>query len=71
MTKHTYERRSACLMSIEEAAIRLGVERSTAYRAIKNGTFPVKVIVLGGRYKVPRLALDRLLNGEELYDTNS
>ena len=37
------------LLSIDETAILLGENRATCYRAIKTGTFPLPVIVLGGR----------------------
>lgn len=51
------------LLSIDETAILLGENRATCYRAIKTGTFPLPVIVLGGRLKVPRRAVERLLDG--------
>lgn len=46
------------------AAIMLGVMRSTAYKAIAEGTFPVPVIRVGGRWRVSREALRRLLDRE-------
>lgn len=52
------------LLSVDEAAILLGITRSTAYRAINNGTFPVQVIKLGGRLRISRAALDRVLDGD-------
>ena len=61
---------SKTLLSIDEAAILLGITRSTAYRAIHNGTFPVPVIKLGGRLRISRAALDRVLSGDELTDNN-
>ncbi len=52
------------LLSVDEAAIMLGVTRSTAYKAIAEGTFPVPIIRVGGRWRVSREALRRLLDGE-------
>ena len=53
------------LLSISEASIFLGITRSTAYRSIKNVTFPLSVIRLGDRLRTSRVALILLLNGEE------
>lgn len=52
------------LLSVDEAAILLGITRSTAYRAIATDTFPVPIIRVGGRWRVSREALCRLLDGE-------
>jgi excisionase family DNA binding protein len=52
------------LLSVEGAAILLGIDRSTAYRSITDGTFPVKVLTIGRRKKVSRAALMRVLNGK-------
>lgn len=52
------------LLSVDEAAILLGITRSTAYRAIATGTFPVSIIRVGGRWRVSREALRRLLDGK-------
>ncbi len=57
------------LISIEEAALWLDISKATAYRAIKNGTFPLPVIQIGGRQKVSLAALERLMNGETLSET--
>lgn len=48
--------------SVAEAAERLGVSRSTAYELIARDDFPVPVIRIGRQIRVPRQALDRLLN---------
>ena len=53
------------LLSVDEAAILLGITRSTAYRAIAMDTFPVPIIRVGGRWRISREALRRLLDGEE------
>lgn len=59
------------LISIEEASLRLNISKATAYRAIKDKTFPLEVIQLGGRQKVSLAALERLLVGEILTDTTT
>jgi excisionase family DNA binding protein len=53
------------LISVGEAAILLGITRSTAYRAIATNSFPVPIIQVGGRRRVSREALRRLIDGEE------
>jgi excisionase family DNA binding protein len=53
------------LLSVDEAAIMLGITRSTAYRAIKNGSFPVQVFKVGGHLCIARVSIERLLNGED------
>lgn len=53
------------LISIDEAAILIGISRSTAYRAIATDSFPVPIIRVGGRWRVSREALRRLIDGEE------
>lgn len=52
------------LLTVDEAAILLGITRSTAYRAIHANSFPVPVIRLGGRLRISRAALMRLLYDE-------
>jgi excisionase family DNA binding protein len=56
----TDERR---VMSAEEAFEHLGVDRTTGYRAIKEGRFPVPVIRVGRIIRVPIEPLMRLLHG--------
>ena len=46
----------ACLTA-EEAFAELGVDRTTGYRAIREGTFPVPVIRVGRLIHVPTAAL--------------
>lgn len=50
-------------LSIEDAARILGMDKSTAHRAIKAGTFPVPVHQIGGRQRVSRIQLERFLDG--------
>jgi excisionase family DNA binding protein len=49
------------VVSVEEAADLLGIGRNSAYHAIKEGRFPVRVIQLGARYLIPRAELEELL----------
>lgn len=53
------------LLSVEEAAVLLGVDRATCYRAIRRQTFPLPVVRLGGRIRIPRRAVERLLDGAD------
>ncbi|MGA3148083.1 MAG: helix-turn-helix domain-containing protein [Acidimicrobiales bacterium] len=55
----------SALLSVGEAAALLGIDRATCYRAIRNRTFPVPVVRLGGRIRIPRRAVERLLDGGE------
>ncbi len=50
-------------LSIEETALLVGESRSTLYRSIQRGEFPLPVVRFGGRLRVPRRAVDRLLEG--------
>jgi excisionase family DNA binding protein len=49
-------------MTVEEAAIALGISRATAYEAVSRGEIPC--IRIGRRILIPKVALDRLLKGE-------
>jgi excisionase family DNA binding protein len=51
------------LLSVEEAAILLGETRSTVYRAIKAGDFPLPIFRIGRRIRIPRRSVERLLAG--------
>ena len=48
-------------VSIEEAAIRLGISRTLAYELAKRDALPAPVIRLGRRMVVSRAALDLVL----------
>jgi excisionase family DNA binding protein len=52
------------LLSVAEAAVMLDIDRSTAYRAIQRGELPLSVHRIGGRLRIPRLAVERLLEFE-------
>lgn len=49
-------------MSVEEAALALGIGRTTAYMAIRRGELPC--LRIGRRVVVPRDAIERLLAGD-------
>lgn len=51
-------------LSVEEAAILLGEARSTVYRAVKAGTFPLPFVRIGERIRIPRSAVNRLIAGD-------
>jgi hypothetical protein len=55
-----YDGRSS--FSIQETAEILGISRWTAWEAAKKGDLPV--IAIGRRKIVPRVRLERLMNGE-------
>jgi predicted DNA-binding transcriptional regulator AlpA len=48
-------------ISAEEAFGLLGVDRTTGYRAIREGTFPLPVIRIGRLIKVPAAPMRHLL----------
>lgn len=48
-------------LTVEEAAKVLGISRGSAYAAVSERTLPT--VKIGRRYLVPRVALERLLNG--------
>ncbi|WP_293954784.1 AlpA family transcriptional regulator [uncultured Corynebacterium sp.] len=50
--------------TVEEAAKILGLGKSSAYAAVRNGQFPTKVIKIGGRYIIPAKELNCLLGIE-------
>ena len=49
------------VVTAEEAFAHLGVDRTTGYRAIREGRFPVEVIRIGRVIRIPTSALRRLL----------
>ena len=51
----------ACLTA-DEAFAELGIDRTTGYRSIKEGTFPVPVIRVGRLIRIPTAALRQLLD---------
>jgi predicted DNA-binding transcriptional regulator AlpA len=42
----------------------LGISRNTGYSLIQRGEFPCQVIKAGRRLLIPKIAIERLLQGE-------
>ncbi len=61
--------RSRQLLSLEETALFLGIGRSTLYRAVHEGRVPFPVHRIGGYWYVPKAALQRFVNGEDLTES--
>ena len=49
-------------MTVEEAAVVLGISRTSAYECVRRGE--LRAIRLGRRLLVPRLVVDQLLAGD-------
>ena len=49
------------VITADEAFLLLHIDRSTGYKAIKDGTFPVPVLRVGRLIRIPTVALARLL----------
>lgn len=49
------------VITAEEAFAELGIDRSTGYKSIRDGTFPVPVLRIGRIIRVPTVALRRVL----------
>lgn len=49
------------VLTAEEAFAVLGIDRSTGYKAIREGTFPVPVLRIGRLIRVPTAPLAALL----------
>ena len=58
-------RRWPATVSVEQSALALGCSRSSAYDAIKTGTFPARTIRVGSRIVVATASILALLNAEE------
>lgn len=56
MTRHDAE-----VITINEAARRLGISRSLAYKLVREGTFPAPVIKLGRAVRIPRRGFEQML----------
>jgi excisionase family DNA binding protein len=52
------------LLSVEDTAVLLGQSRSSIYRAIDRGDLPLPVFTINGRLRIPRRAVERLLDGD-------
>lgn len=51
------------LLSVKEAALLLGLSRSSVYRSIQRGDFPIPVHRINGRIHIPHHALELLVRG--------
>lgn len=60
---HRSQQMKSPLMGLTELADLLGVHRSTLYRSIDGGRFPLPIVRVGARISVPRAAVDRLIVG--------
>jgi excisionase family DNA binding protein len=49
------------VLTAEEAFAELGIDRSTGYKAIREGTFPLPIVRVGRSIRIPTAALRRLL----------
>ena len=59
--------RTDLTLSIQQAAVCLGISTSTAYRLAEQDRFPVAILRIGGQYKVPSRPLLQAL-GHRLDD---
>lgn len=57
-------------VSVRQAAALLGVAESTAWRSIRAGDFPVRPWWIGQRCVLPSLPLIRLLEGEDISESD-
>lgn len=48
-------------LTVEAAAALMGIGRNSAYEAIRENRFPVRIIKVGSRYLIPRADLESLL----------
>jgi excisionase family DNA binding protein len=53
--------KARAVITAEEAFAELGIDRSTGYKAIREGTFPLPVVRVGRSIRIPTTALRRLL----------
>ena len=56
------------LLSVDEVAVLLGLNRSSVYRSAQRGDLPLPVFAINGRAWVPRRAVERLLEGSSPED---
>ncbi len=52
------------LLSVEEAGLVLGLSRATMYRSIRKGDLPLPLLRISGRWRIPRRALEQLVQAE-------
>ena len=59
------------LLSVEQTAVLLGESRSAIYRSIERGDLPLPVFHINGRLRIPRRAVERLIEGEAPLESES
>lgn len=65
VTNEVFIDTSACAtVSLADAAVVLGIHRSTAWELYRQGRFPIPVLRLGNRLRVTKLQLQRYLLSE-------
>lgn len=64
-------RREPAVLTAEEAFSLLGIDRTTGYKAIRSGTFPVPVVRIGRLIRIPTSPLMSLLEGKQLPPTGT
>lgn len=52
-------------ITVSEAARRLGISRQHAHDLIRRGQFPIHLIRVGGRWRVPTGSLMRLVEAKD------
>ena len=52
-------------ISLQDAAIRLGIGKSKAYEMASTGIFPCRVLRIGRLYRIPKADMERLLGERE------
>jgi len=58
---HNSEKVDRVVMTVPEAGAKLGLGRNASYAAAARGEIPV--IKIGARFKVPKVAFERMLAG--------
>lgn len=64
-------RHKRAVLTAEEAFSLLGIDRTTGYKAIRSGTFPVPVVRIGRLIRIPTAPLMSLLEGKQLPPTGT
>jgi len=59
----TDNNREKATYSVERTTVLLGLSKSSVYEGIRNGQIPH--IRIGRRILIPRIALDRMLSGQQ------
>ena len=57
-------------ITVDEAAVLLGISRGSAYESIRTGEFPVDVIRIGSRILIPKQKFMDVLGGKNEQTTS-